>query len=1008
MKKILAIVLALSLCLSLSAAALAGGPYTPGTYSASEAGHEPGVTVTVTVDENSITDVAVDASHETVAIGGAAADELAAQILAAQGSEIDGVTGATETSAAVRRAAAAALAEAAGSEAGEKTPVADGTYSGRAPAFGLVSQMVCDVTFENGAITAIEVVEESDSQTGEWFANAKELLIPRLLESQSLEVDAITGATASSNGIKNCVGKAIEAAGGVADEWYTPVEKSDATVVIDGYDVIVVGLGGSGVLSYCSAADQGASVFGLEAAGKIGGNSVCTYGPMALNSEYLKATFTDGEDYINADDVYNTWIEYVESEDKADIIQKAVYNSGSALDYYVENFGFEFTGLGLLGSFVVPEWTKEWCVYTPDPETGWNILGPNKTYQFLRALDIAMAKNEKNTYMTELRGESLIFDDAGKVIGVQAKYYDGTTYEIYGDTVILATGGFLGSNEMMIETYGATVNALGDTVNDGTGIRMGLSAGGATYMLHTLPMVHISQVANLIRTDDLTADQKAILTALCLTTDMPMVTTGGEAWGNSNQSGTVDEDVSVEIVFAPDFMYYNIFTQADIDKIRTEGLSEAQAKATSRFMDQGGTLPEAGTPVEDIDVILSVGEAYKDVIKAGSIAELAEKIGCSADVLSETLGGVETTYYAIPCTSWSYGTVGGLDVDVNMNVLREDGTPIENLFAVGQDSEGVGNIDGKAYTPWGGQAQSWTFVSGQIAGASAAAVAKADEAPAVELLDVMVPSTFREGAEIPAYITLPADFAGEETGLVVMIHGHGGNHNEWGGYDAISNGIAENGKIVVTLDFPGCGASAEPFQLNTMTNMKNDVLDVINYMKANYDINAVGGFGYSMGGRIILEMIVEDMVKFDSIEFVAPAEDYENLKLLFGGPEAWDEMSKKAHDEDYVEYTTIYGQLQQLSKEWFDDLARYPDGLGEAAAEKYDGPAIVIYATNDEAVAPEVSQGVADAFGCPVFNTYTAGHSYSFYNDDPDVVHTVNDNSIAFFTDAEAVLAAAA
>ena len=59
-----------------------------------------------------------------------------------------------------------------------------------------------------------------------------------------------------------------------------------------------------------------------------------------------------------------------------------------------------------------------------------------------------------------------------------------------------------------------------------------------------------------------------------------------------------------------------------------------------------------------------------------------------------------------------------------MNVLKDDGTPIANLFAVGQDSEGSTNKDGAAYTPWGGQAQSWTFVSGKIAGEAAAALAK--------------------------------------------------------------------------------------------------------------------------------------------------------------------------------------------------------------------------------------------------------------------------------------------
>ena len=104
----------------------------------------------------------------------------------------------------------------------------------------------------------------------------------------------------------------------------------------------------------------------------------------------------------------------------------------------------------------------------------------------------------------------------------------------------------------------------------------------------------------------------------------------------------------------------------------------------------------------------------------GSIEELAEK--GDAAVLSETLGGVETTYYAVSVTSWIFGTVGGLDVDVNMNGLREDGSPIVNLYAVRQDSEGVCNIDGKAYTPRGGQAQSWTFVCGKITGTAAATV----------------------------------------------------------------------------------------------------------------------------------------------------------------------------------------------------------------------------------------------------------------------------------------------
>ena len=108
---------------------------------------------------------------------------------------------------------------------------------------------------------------------------------------------------------------------------------------------------------------------------------------------------------------------------------------------------------------------------------------------------------------------------------------------------------------MMKEYLGSTICTIGDIVNDGTGIQMGISAGGATYMMGTLPMVHISQVPNLIRNDDLTADQKAILSALALTTDQTMVTTEGNLWGNTNQSGTEEEGITVEIVFAPCLLY---------------------------------------------------------------------------------------------------------------------------------------------------------------------------------------------------------------------------------------------------------------------------------------------------------------------------------------------------------------------------------------------------------------------------------------------------------------------
>ncbi len=98
---------------ALSAKASADGLYTPGTYSATATGMGT-VTVTATFDENSIVDVVLDVSEETPAIGQLAADELVAQVLAAQSAEIDGVTGATLTSNAVKLALNNCIAQARG------------------------------------------------------------------------------------------------------------------------------------------------------------------------------------------------------------------------------------------------------------------------------------------------------------------------------------------------------------------------------------------------------------------------------------------------------------------------------------------------------------------------------------------------------------------------------------------------------------------------------------------------------------------------------------------------------------------------------------------------------------------------------------------------------------------------------------------------------------------------------------------------------------------------------
>ena len=89
------------------------GIYTPGTYSASAEGMGK-VVVTATFDANSILSVDLDVSGETPTIGQAAKEDLVRQVLDAQSPEIDGVTGATITSTAVKQALKNCIAQAKG------------------------------------------------------------------------------------------------------------------------------------------------------------------------------------------------------------------------------------------------------------------------------------------------------------------------------------------------------------------------------------------------------------------------------------------------------------------------------------------------------------------------------------------------------------------------------------------------------------------------------------------------------------------------------------------------------------------------------------------------------------------------------------------------------------------------------------------------------------------------------------------------------------------------------
>ena len=203
------------------------GGYQDGTYTGSAQGFGGTITVSVTILEGKITDISVvSAPGETPSYFSSAKGVLSS-MLSAQSPNVDTVSGATYSSTGIINAVKSALSQAAkGTEPSEEpspspTPTPpvvpddapnygylDGTYTGTGEGYG--GDITVSVTVSGGQITAIEIVSAPD-ETPAYFSQATGV-IERMLAHQVAGVDAVSGATFSSEGIMAAVENALSGA----------------------------------------------------------------------------------------------------------------------------------------------------------------------------------------------------------------------------------------------------------------------------------------------------------------------------------------------------------------------------------------------------------------------------------------------------------------------------------------------------------------------------------------------------------------------------------------------------------------------------------------------------------------------------------------------------------------------------------------------------------------------------------------------------------------------------
>ena len=225
-----------------------------------------------------------------------------------------------------------------------------GTYTGKAD--GRNGEITVDVTFSEDAITDI-VVKDHQETAGISDAAINELP-GEIVASQSLAVDAKSGATFTSEGLVNAVADAVAQAGGDADALRAvPVEKERSTETIEmTTDVVVVGGGAAGMAATVRLEQLGKNVILLEKASFLGGAISVSGGNQVVMGSKLQAEAGVTDDTV--DSMVEDFMKNGANLNVPELLTLYAENVGATTDWLNEDCGIAFDmegGLHQLGEY---------------------------------------------------------------------------------------------------------------------------------------------------------------------------------------------------------------------------------------------------------------------------------------------------------------------------------------------------------------------------------------------------------------------------------------------------------------------------------------------------------------------------------------------------------------------------------------------------------------------------------------------------------------------------------
>ena len=609
-----------------------------------------------------------------------------------------------------------------------------GTYTGKAA--GKNGDITVEVTVSDDAITEVKV---TDHQETAGISDPAISDIPdAIVKNQSLGIDAVSGATITSNAILTAVEAALTEAGADIDALKNVevTAKEAGEDIEETADVVVVGAGGAGLAAAAAAEQAGASVIVLEKMPTIGGNSALGEGTYNVaDPEMLELTGAKTTPDLEKE-VEDALAETPKNDDHKALIEKVkkdfdewkasgtdtLFDSANwhALQTYIG--GGEIGDVPLIETYATGavdayKWLTE-DIGVPF-KTDYIFMAVGGKWQRGHQIDLEKAEGKEGdnggriyTNMLQETAEKLgakiytdadvkeiLKDDSGRATGAVAERSDGSKITVHANKgVVLATGGFAANSDLVNKySNGVITTTRTSCAASSTGDGIALAeALGANFV--DLDQIQVHPLGDPV-------------------------------------DGCVAEFVG-NWLGAQYYVYVNKEGQRFVkeDGTRYE-MSMAELQQTDGEM---YLIVDSSQITDDrqdqIDSLIEKGRT----VKADTIEELAEKIDVDPTTLKETIDkynegmkngkdefgkatSAESTiekapFYASIRTTTVHHTMGGVQIDSDAHVINKDGDVIPGLYAAG---EFTGGIHGN--NRLGGNAYPDIITFGRIAGTNVAA-----------------------------------------------------------------------------------------------------------------------------------------------------------------------------------------------------------------------------------------------------------------------------------------------